>query len=72
MTVYAANINGDWWSLTSLDATEILVIDTEDDEIKKLMEQYDVEEGEDGWDNFILAEGTTVNFYSQVKNMLKE
>jgi len=72
MTVYAANLNGDWWAITAPSATEIIVLDAEDDEVKAAMEEYDAEEGEDGWGDFILAEGKAISFYSDVRDMLKE
>lgn len=72
MTVYASNLNGDWWAITAPSATEIIVLDSEDEEIKAAMEEYEVEEGEDGWGDFILAEGKEISFYSDIREMLKE
>jgi hypothetical protein len=68
MAVYAANSNGDWW-LVSED-TKIFILDTDDENIKKIMLDEDVEEGGDKFEQFIQENGKDV--IAEVKSSLEE
>lgn len=59
MTKYIANENGDWWEV--VEGASLYLIDTDNPDITKAMEEEDTNPYQDKFEKFIWRYGTPVS-----------
>lgn len=72
MTIYAANINGDWWQVVEGYSDELFILDTENPEIAKLMKEDGVSDRDDKFEDFVIDNGFIIDISKLINKGRKE
>jgi hypothetical protein len=70
MTIYAANVNGDWWEVVKGYSDELFIIDTEDPQIAALMKEEMVSDSDDKFEHFVMDNGVPVDISGLVDRVI--
>lgn len=72
MAIYAVNCNGDWWEIVEGVSDELMILDTDNPEIMKIMKEEDVSDGDDKFEYFIEQYGIPLDIGQSIDKIISK